>query len=287
MLKTLLPFTRSRRIRTGVRRLPRSSFRSHPAETRAQSGRRWARAHFTRAVWSPGGSNCSEPENLRRPPAFRAGPRPEPRQLSWPRSTSSSTANFAPASRPPSKSPSRSRNASANTARGRKSLTQNGPYDEPTLTYAQGYVFAQGDLIRQAAQAFRRVRTLSTNDLGSRLWLAQLHLNQQPARPDAGPDPRNSRAAQRVTGAVTNLTDLFTLGGLSLLCQEANRPPPPEAHRGHLAQRRQYSVAGRRVRTLRRPRRLHQRPGPHPAHPPAAPSIPTPCWSTGLLPGRS
>ncbi len=55
-------------------------------------------------------------------------------------------------------------------------LGENGPYDEPTLSYAQGYRFMQGGLYRQAAQCFDRVRALATNDLTSRLWLAQLNL---------------------------------------------------------------------------------------------------------------
>ncbi len=90
-------------------------------------------------------------------------------------------------------------------------LLQNGPYDEPSMTYAQGYVFARGGLIRQAAQAFTRVRALSTNDLGSRLWLAQLNLNQK--LPDQTLDlTREIRSILgQASGATTNLADLFTL----------------------------------------------------------------------------
>ncbi len=90
-------------------------------------------------------------------------------------------------------------------------LTQNGPYDEPTLTYAQGYVFARGGLVRQAAQAFARVRAFSTNDLGSWLWLAQLNLNQK--FPDRTLElTREIRDILKYSGGdTTNLTDLFTL----------------------------------------------------------------------------
>lgn len=90
-------------------------------------------------------------------------------------------------------------------------VLQYGPYDEPSLTYAQGYVFARGGLIRQAAQAFERVRALSTNDLGSRLWLAQLNLNQK--LPDRTLElTREIRSSLvQVTGPATNLADLFTL----------------------------------------------------------------------------
>jgi tetratricopeptide (TPR) repeat protein len=90
-------------------------------------------------------------------------------------------------------------------------LTQNGPYDEPSLTYAQGYVFARGNLLRQSAAAFDRVRAFSTNDLASRLWLAQVHLMR------GFPDQALALArevrdcAGRTPGASTNLTDLFTL----------------------------------------------------------------------------
>lgn len=90
-------------------------------------------------------------------------------------------------------------------------LAQNGPFDEPSRSYAQGFVFARGNLFRQAAQEFERVRTLATNDLASRLWLAQLNLSLN--FPDQAlamaEDARN--CAKRVPGASTNLTDLFTL----------------------------------------------------------------------------
>ncbi len=90
-------------------------------------------------------------------------------------------------------------------------LTLNGPYDDPSLTYAQGYVFLQGGLIRQAAQAFDRVRVQSTNDIGSRLWLGQINLNRK--FPDRTLQLiREIRdIASRTPGMSTNLTDLFTL----------------------------------------------------------------------------
>lgn len=90
-------------------------------------------------------------------------------------------------------------------------LTQNGPYDEPSLTYAQGYVFIQGNLLRQAAQEFNRVRALSTNDLASRLWLAQLNLNRGFPDETLALAREIRECAQRVPGATTNITDLFTL----------------------------------------------------------------------------
>lgn len=64
-----------------------------------------------------------------------------------------------------------------------QALNDCGPYDEPSLCYAHGYVFLQGGLYRQAVQSFERVRTLVPDELTSRLWLAQLYLlAQQPAK---------------------------------------------------------------------------------------------------------
>lgn len=90
-------------------------------------------------------------------------------------------------------------------------LTQNGPYDEPSLTYAQGFVFAQGNLTRQAAQEFERVRALSTNDLASRLWLAQLNLNRNLPDQALALATEVRECARRIPGGLTNITDLFTL----------------------------------------------------------------------------
>lgn len=90
-------------------------------------------------------------------------------------------------------------------------LSQNGPYDEPSLTYAQGTVFVRGGLNRQAAQAFARVRAYVTNDLGSRLWLAQLNLNQKfPDRTLALTKEVRDILSQSTSG-ITNYADLFTL----------------------------------------------------------------------------
>lgn len=55
-------------------------------------------------------------------------------------------------------------------------LSEHGPYDEPGLSFAQGAMFVQGRLFRQASEAFDRVRTLWPADLASRMWLAQFQL---------------------------------------------------------------------------------------------------------------
>jgi len=54
-------------------------------------------------------------------------------------------------------------------------VAQNGPFDEPSMCYAQGYLLLQRNLYRQAAQPLDRVCALAPNDLTSRLWLAQLY----------------------------------------------------------------------------------------------------------------
>jgi tetratricopeptide (TPR) repeat protein len=55
-------------------------------------------------------------------------------------------------------------------------IGDNGLFDEPTFTYEQGRVFAQGLLFRQALREFERVRELDPEDLASRLWLGHLYL---------------------------------------------------------------------------------------------------------------
>lgn len=99
-------------------------------------------------------------------------------------------------------------------------LTLNGPYDDPSLSFAQGYVFVQGNLIRQAAQAFDRTRVQATNDITSRLWLGQLNLNRN--FPDRTLDMiREVREiAARVPGMSTNITDLFTLEAAAHLAKK-------------------------------------------------------------------
>ncbi len=98
-------------------------------------------------------------------------------------------------------------------------LTINGPYDTPGLAYAQGYVFLQGNLIRQAAQYFDRTRVQAPNDVASRLWLGQIYLNR------AMPDRTIAMAAEirqiagRIPQTYTNLGDLFTLEAAAYLAK--------------------------------------------------------------------
>ncbi len=60
-------------------------------------------------------------------------------------------------------------------------LNANGPFDETSFCFQNGVLLVRGGLIRQAIAPFNRVRQLSTNNLPTRLWLAQLYLfNRMP-----------------------------------------------------------------------------------------------------------
>ena len=90
-------------------------------------------------------------------------------------------------------------------------LGENGPYDEPSLSYAQAYVFMQGHNYRQAAQAFDRVRALAPDDLPSRLWLAQLHVKSKLPNETLKLTREIRENPDRFPGALTNQTDLLAL----------------------------------------------------------------------------
>ncbi len=98
-------------------------------------------------------------------------------------------------------------------------LTVFGPYDLPGLAYQQGLVFVQGNLIRQAAQSFDRTRVLVTDDIGSRLWLAQLNLNR--GLPDETIKMVNEvrQIGDRLPDVRTNLTDLFCIEAAAYLAK--------------------------------------------------------------------
>ena len=55
-------------------------------------------------------------------------------------------------------------------------LNDNGPYDEPSLTYAQAWIFLQNKLYREAAQWLNRVTEFSKTDLPSRVAFGQISL---------------------------------------------------------------------------------------------------------------
>jgi len=58
-------------------------------------------------------------------------------------------------------------------------LNANGPFDEPTMTFAQGKVFLKGGDFGQAAQQFARVQDLVPGFLYARILLARLYLVRQ------------------------------------------------------------------------------------------------------------
>lgn len=101
-----------------------------------------------------------------------------------------------------------------------QALNVNGPYDTPALSFAQGYLFARGQLIRQAAQSFDRARQQATNDISSRLWLGQLNLNQN--FPDRTIElvQEIRQIAQRIPSLNSNLGDLFTLEAAAYLAKK-------------------------------------------------------------------
>ncbi len=96
-------------------------------------------------------------------------------------------------------------------------LAINGPYDTPGLSFAQGYLFLRGNLVRQAAAAFERARQLATNDITSRLWLGQLNLNRNFPDRTLEMITEIRQIARRVPGLSTNLNDLFTLEAAAYL----------------------------------------------------------------------
>lgn len=98
-------------------------------------------------------------------------------------------------------------------------LTVNGPYDTPGLALQQGYIFVQGNLIRQAAQYFDRTRQQATNDINSRLWLGQIHLNRNLPDRTIAMVEEVRQIARRMPQTYTNLGDLFTLEAAAYLAK--------------------------------------------------------------------
>jgi tetratricopeptide (TPR) repeat protein len=55
-------------------------------------------------------------------------------------------------------------------------MGENGPFDEPLFCFQEGMIYMRNSLYRQAAAQFSRTAALETNNLASRLWLAQLNV---------------------------------------------------------------------------------------------------------------
>lgn len=98
-------------------------------------------------------------------------------------------------------------------------LNLNGPYDTPALSLEQAYVFIQGNLIRQAAQAFERTRQQATNDLSSRLWLGQINLNRNFPDRTLQMVSEIRQIVDRLPSLATNLTYLFSLEAAAYLAK--------------------------------------------------------------------
>jgi tetratricopeptide (TPR) repeat protein len=78
-------------------------------------------------------------------------------------------------------------------------MRDNGPFDEPSFCYAQGWAFLQGGNYRQAAEEFARVITLAPDNLPSRLLLAQIYTSVR-MPDDALKIAQDVRAAPAVFG---------------------------------------------------------------------------------------
>src|SRR5262249_23146075 len=61
-------------------------------------------------------------------------------------------------------------------------LRENGPFDDPTHCLGEAVAFAQGHLVRQAAEEFSRVSELIPENLAVTLWLAQFYSTRQPQK---------------------------------------------------------------------------------------------------------
>jgi tetratricopeptide (TPR) repeat protein len=96
-------------------------------------------------------------------------------------------------------------------------LNRYGPYDAPGIAIEQGYLYLQGNLLRQAATSFDRARQQAPNDVTSRLLLGQLHLTENLPDQTIRMVDEIRQIITRVPGLQTNLTDLFTLEAAAYL----------------------------------------------------------------------
>ena len=90
-------------------------------------------------------------------------------------------------------------------------LSNNGPFDDPSLRLLLGYLYLQTGLYRQSAQCFDRVRDFSETELTSRVWLAQLYLIAR--QPDEALDiTKQIQASPEKFGLnATNRYDILTV----------------------------------------------------------------------------
>lgn len=98
-------------------------------------------------------------------------------------------------------------------------MADNGMYDEPGFCFAVGDLFLRTRHFRQAVQQFERVRSLVTNDVLSRLWLARIYVTaRQPER--ALPILAELRErSERFNLSATNRNELLTLEARALFAR--------------------------------------------------------------------
>ncbi len=110
-------------------------------------------------------------------------------------------------------------------------LTEDGPFDEPNLCYAQGQVFFSWRSYRQAAREFARVRELVPGNLPSRVNLAQIALLQRL------PDETLKMVAEIHEHAAslglnrTNVSEILSLEAGALLAKHETNAVPAAVQR--------------------------------------------------------
>ena len=116
-------------------------------------------------------------------------------------------------------------------------MNANGPFDEPSFTFANSALLAKAGLMRQAIAPFDRVRQLAPDNLPARLWLAQLYLyNRLPDRAlEALRDPLNHPDRFSLTESNSGELNLLAAAGyfqknelprgIELIDREVSRHP--------------------------------------------------------------
>jgi predicted Zn-dependent protease len=105
-------------------------------------------------------------------------------------------------------------------------MNENGPFDEPRFCFEQGRLFVQANLLRQAAHQFRRVHDLRTNDLPSRLWLAQVYV--MTGYPDQALGLINEVQSRPAVYGVTSTNDLEIMSVTASALLGKNEPEKAE-----------------------------------------------------------
>jgi tetratricopeptide (TPR) repeat protein len=122
-----------------------------------------------------------------------------------------------------------------------KVLDADGPFDEPSFCFANGFVWIRNGFFRQALALFTRVSQLEPDNLAARLWLAQLYdINHLPDRalgviqtvradPQKFPLDENNAMQLAVIGAAAYFQKNDLSHGTQLLETEISRNPTNDA----------------------------------------------------------